>query len=77
MMEDAGVRYVSDAAIYAPNTFIKDWSARKLSNTRVRHHRAASRRRITRGDSPRKRVRSRSGRAPSTTARRDSRAARP
>ena len=35
-LEDAGVRYVSDAAIYAPNTFITDWSARKLSNARVR-----------------------------------------
>jgi iron complex outermembrane recepter protein len=35
-LEDAGVRYVSDAAIYAPNTFMTDWSARKLSNARVR-----------------------------------------
>src|SRR5207237_10515287 len=32
--EDA--QHVSDAANYAPNTFIIDWSARKLSNARVR-----------------------------------------
>jgi iron complex outermembrane receptor protein len=35
-LEDDGVRYVSDAAIYAPNTHLTDWSARKLSDARVR-----------------------------------------
>ncbi len=35
-LQDAGARYVSDAAIYSPNTVITDWSARKLSDVRVR-----------------------------------------
>jgi outer membrane receptor protein involved in Fe transport len=35
-LEDAGARYVGDAAIYAPNTHITDWSARKLGDGRVR-----------------------------------------
>jgi iron complex outermembrane recepter protein len=32
----AGVHIVSEAAIYAPNTFFTEWSARKLSNARFR-----------------------------------------
>jgi iron complex outermembrane receptor protein len=36
MMEDAGVRSVSDAAQYAPNTYFNEFSARKLSNARFR-----------------------------------------
>ena len=35
-LEDAGVRSVSDAAIYAPNTFFNEFTARKLSNARFR-----------------------------------------
>ena len=35
-LEDAGARYVSDAAIYAPNTWFTEFSARKLSNARFR-----------------------------------------
>jgi iron complex outermembrane recepter protein len=31
-LEDAGVRSVSDAAVYAPNTFFNEFTARKLSN---------------------------------------------
>src|SRR5258708_2710852 len=31
-LENAGVHYVNDAAVYAPNTFINEFSARKLSN---------------------------------------------
>ena len=33
---DAGVGIVSDAAMYSPNTFFTEFSARKLSNARVR-----------------------------------------
>ncbi|PWT86606.1 MAG: hypothetical protein C5B57_00760 [Blastocatellia bacterium] len=35
-IEGAAIHIVSDAAIYAPNTFFTDWSARKLSNARFR-----------------------------------------
>jgi iron complex outermembrane recepter protein len=35
-LETAGVRYVKDAAMMAPNTFITEFSARKLSNPRFR-----------------------------------------
>src|SRR6266498_6014878 len=35
-LEDAGVRSVSDAAGYAPNTFFNEFTARKLSNARFR-----------------------------------------
>ena len=35
-IEDADVHIVSDAAIYAPNTYFTEWSARKLSNARFR-----------------------------------------
>ncbi|MGH9387331.1 MAG: TonB-dependent receptor [Vicinamibacterales bacterium] len=33
---NAGVRVVNDAAIYAPNTFFSDFTARKVSNARFR-----------------------------------------
>lgn len=35
-LEDAGVRSVNDAAQYAPNTYLTEFSARKLSNPRFR-----------------------------------------
>ena len=35
-IEAAGIHIVSDAAIYSPNTFFTDWSARKLSFARFR-----------------------------------------
>jgi iron complex outermembrane receptor protein len=35
-LQDAGMRYVKDAAGLAPNVFIHEFSARKLSNPRVR-----------------------------------------
>lgn len=35
-LEDAGVRYVNDAAMFAPNTVLTEFSARKLSNPRFR-----------------------------------------
>ena len=35
-LESAGIRIVSEAAIFAPNTFFTEWSARKLSNARFR-----------------------------------------
>ena len=35
-IENAGVHVVSDAAIYAPNTYFTEWTARKLSNARFR-----------------------------------------
>ena len=35
-LEDAGVRIVSEAAIYAPNTYFNEFTARKLSNPRFR-----------------------------------------
>jgi iron complex outermembrane receptor protein len=35
-IENAGVHIVSDAAIYAPNTYFTEWTARKLSNARFR-----------------------------------------
>jgi len=35
-LELAGVRSVSDAAVYAPNTFFNEFTARKLSNARFR-----------------------------------------
>ena len=35
-LEKSGVRIVSDAAIYAPNTVFTEWTARKLSNARYR-----------------------------------------
>ncbi len=35
-LDNAGVRSVLDAAAYAPNTFINEFSARKLSNPRFR-----------------------------------------
>jgi iron complex outermembrane recepter protein len=35
-LEAAGVRSVSDAAVYAPNTFFNEFTARKLSNARFR-----------------------------------------
>ena len=35
-IENAGIHIVSDAAIYAPNTFFTEWTARKLSNARFR-----------------------------------------
>jgi iron complex outermembrane receptor protein len=35
-LDSAAVHYVGDAAIFAPNVLITDWSARKLSNARFR-----------------------------------------
>ena len=35
-LENAGVRSVSDAAAYAPNTYFNEFTARKLSNARFR-----------------------------------------
>jgi iron complex outermembrane recepter protein len=35
-IEGAGIHVVSEAAIFAPNTFFTEWSARKLSNARFR-----------------------------------------
>jgi iron complex outermembrane recepter protein len=35
-IEQAGIRVVSDAAIYAPNAFFTEFTARKLSNARFR-----------------------------------------
>jgi iron complex outermembrane receptor protein len=35
-LENAGVQTVSDAAIYAPNVYFTEWTARKLSNARFR-----------------------------------------
>src|SRR5262245_46257089 len=35
-LESAGIQIVSDAAIYAPNTFFTEFTARKLSNARFR-----------------------------------------
>jgi iron complex outermembrane receptor protein len=35
-LRNAGVRYVSDASRFAPNVFVHEFSARKLSNPRVR-----------------------------------------
>jgi len=35
-LDDAGVRSVSEAAGYAPNTFFNEFTARKLSNARIR-----------------------------------------
>ena len=35
-LTDDGIRVVSDAAIFAPNTFFSDFTARKLSNPRFR-----------------------------------------
>ena len=35
-LESAGVRIVSEAAIFAPNTYFTEWSARKLSNAQFR-----------------------------------------
>jgi iron complex outermembrane receptor protein len=36
LLKDAGVRIVSDAGIFAPNTFFSEFTARKLSNARFR-----------------------------------------
>jgi iron complex outermembrane recepter protein len=36
LLRDAGVRSVSDAGIFAPNTFFSEFTARKLSNARFR-----------------------------------------
>src|SRR4030095_469729 len=35
-IENAGIHIVSEAAIFAPNTYFTEWPARKLSNARVR-----------------------------------------
>jgi iron complex outermembrane recepter protein len=35
-LESAGIRIVSEAAIFAPNTYFTEWSARKLSNAGFR-----------------------------------------
>src|SRR6185503_8481476 len=35
-IENAGIHIVSDAAIFAPNTYFTEWTARKLSNARFR-----------------------------------------
>jgi iron complex outermembrane recepter protein len=35
-IESAGIRIVSEAAIFAPNTYFTEWSARKLSTARFR-----------------------------------------
>lgn len=35
-LDDSGVRYVNDAAMFAPNTYFAEFSARKLSNPRFR-----------------------------------------
>ena len=35
-IDGAGIRIVSDAGIFAPNTFFTEWSARKLSTARFR-----------------------------------------
>ena len=35
-IDGAGIHIVSEAAIFAPNTFFTEWSARKLSNARFR-----------------------------------------
>jgi iron complex outermembrane recepter protein len=36
IIDSAGIHIVSEAAIFAPNTFFTEWSARKLSNARFR-----------------------------------------
>jgi iron complex outermembrane receptor protein len=36
LLEDSGVRYVNDAAMFAPNIALTEFSARKLSNPRFR-----------------------------------------
>ena len=36
ILEDSGARYVNDAAMFAPNVFMTEFSARKLSNPRFR-----------------------------------------
>jgi iron complex outermembrane receptor protein len=36
VFRDAGIAWISDAAIYAPNTYFSDFTARKLSNARFR-----------------------------------------
>ncbi len=35
-IEDAGIRSINEASVYAPNVFINEFSARKLSNPRFR-----------------------------------------
>jgi iron complex outermembrane receptor protein len=35
-IEDAGIRSISEAGVYAPNTFFNEFTARKLSNPRFR-----------------------------------------
>ena len=35
-IDAAGIQLVSEAAIFAPNTFFTEWTARKLSNARFR-----------------------------------------
>jgi iron complex outermembrane receptor protein len=35
-VRDAGIRIVSEAGSFAPNTYFTEWSARKLSNARFR-----------------------------------------
>ena len=35
-IEDAGIKSISEAAQYAPNTFFNEFTARKLSNPRFR-----------------------------------------
>src|SRR5262245_57284946 len=35
-LEDAGIRYINDVAMFAPNIYLTEWSARKLSNPRFR-----------------------------------------
>ena len=35
-IENAGIHIVSEAAIFAPNTYFTEWTARKLSNARFR-----------------------------------------
>ena len=35
-LENAGIRSISEASVYAPNTFFNEFTARKLSNARFR-----------------------------------------
>ena len=36
VFRDAGIAWISDAAVYSPNTYFSDFTARKLSNARFR-----------------------------------------
>jgi TonB-dependent Receptor Plug Domain len=36
LLKDAGITFVSDAGIFSPNTYFTEFTARKLSNPRIR-----------------------------------------